>query len=110
MPLATNAGYTDVTKDHDHIRTLLLQVWGQQACKNADQWPDALARMRVAQTNRRGSITPWIEHAVLALAACLASGQPVTGVDVWKAFSKLDVAHRNELAALLNLAWKEASY
>ena len=99
-----------MSKDNDHIRTLLLQVWGRQACKNADQWPDALARMRVALPNRRGSITPWIEHAVVALATRIASGQPVTGEDVWKAFSKLDVAHRDELAALLNLAWKEASY
>lgn len=87
--------------DRDRIRTLLLQVWGEQACQNPAHWPDALARLRVARPNLRGSITPWIEHAVATIGAQLDAGKQLTGEDVWCAFPKLDRARCVQLVALL---------
>ena len=89
----------------ERIRTLLLQVWGEQACQRPADWPEVLARLMVSRPNIRGSIKPWLDAAVVSIAAKLEAGDGITGTDVWVAFSKLDHVHRDKLAALL---WDEA--
>lgn len=89
------------------IRELLLEVWGEQSCQNPLNWPDALAAMMAPGTNKRGSFKPWVDHAVEVIGAQMDAGKMLIADDIHRAFSKLDVRHRNELLLRLRKEGRE---
>jgi hypothetical protein len=84
------------------IRTTLLAVWGRQACRNQDNWPDTLKRLFAKQgtgaEGSRGSYRPAVDSAVETLTRLVEERVPITPELVWRAFTKLDPAHCEELA------------
>jgi hypothetical protein len=91
-------------------RELLLQTWGEQACRNPDHWPDTLAALLRGRPHDdrdfedghlkerarypRGSLLPWVDDATRILTAAFANGVPDDPADaIWRAFSKLDREH-----------------
>jgi hypothetical protein len=84
------------------IREALLACWGRQACRRQDEWPAVLKRLFTkignGQEGSRGSLKPAVDEAVVALDRAIADGVMIDADVVWRAFSKLDRAHCEELA------------
>jgi hypothetical protein len=78
------------------VRELLLQVWGEQACQRASDWPDV--RQRLLE-----QLATVVESAVAELARLFGDGLPPDDptLTVWRTFSKLDRVHCARLAAVL---------
>jgi hypothetical protein len=104
-------------------RKLLLQTWGEQACRNLADWPDTLAallrdrphderdfdedgQLKERAKYPKGSLQPWVDDATRTLCVAFANGAPDDPVaSVWRAFSKLDREHCGRLAdRLINAA------
>jgi hypothetical protein len=82
----------------DTVRIALHEVWGQQACHFARDWPDAFKRLMRPNDADRTSLKPRYEAAIIALAEAYRDGPPADGPDViWRCFPMLDAAHCTEL-------------
>jgi hypothetical protein len=86
----------------EKIREILLRTWGEQACQvnNARDWPEALERY-MTPNSKRGSFKPYVDAAVVKVGDMLDAGEVITVDDMWVAFSKFDVAHREKFLAAL---------
>jgi hypothetical protein len=83
------------------VRVLLLQVWGEQACQRADDWPDVQKRLfsngydqrvnAACEELSRGFFTEDLPDDL--------ESPPFDPIEcVWRAFPPLDAEHRRQLA------------
>jgi hypothetical protein len=87
----------------DQVRQELLAIWGRQTCQVQPQdWPQVLARLMRdggSQHSHRGRLKAAVDEAVAALTAAFAGDPPADPADtVWRAFPRLDLRHRTEIA------------
>ena len=77
-----------------HVRTLLLEVWGAQACQVAShEWPQVLARLMKATADRY-SLKDAVDEAVPALLAAFRDRPPADpAATVRRCFPKLTPEH-----------------
>jgi hypothetical protein len=69
------------------VRAALLEIWGEQACQRAADWPQVQHRL-MQKTGDRGSMKDAVDEAVAALVAAFANGPPAAPLDaVRRAFS-----------------------
>jgi hypothetical protein len=91
----------------DFVREILLQVWGEQACRRAEDWPEVLARLMKSSPASpggfpRASLAPLVDSAVAQLVHLFGKDVPVDPARaVWRAFPRLDSLHCAKLADLL---------
>jgi hypothetical protein len=107
--METGAMTASCERSEQQIRETLLACWGRQACQRQDEWPAVLKRLFTkignGQEGSRGSYRPAVDEAVVALGRAFADGVTIDADVVWRAFSKLDPAHCEELAReLMELA------